>query len=187
MKRRHRRNINEPREAHLLTFSCYHKFEFLKTERTCEWLADAIAKARSAQDFALWAYVFMPDHVHLIVWPRQSTYEIEDIRKAIKAPVGVRAVAWLEENAPQWLPKITRKRGDKVERLFWQSGGGHDRNIQTGRALLHMIDYVHANPVRRNLVQRPRDWKWSSAAWFDDRSPIPLPVDPIPTDWLEDT
>jgi len=187
MKRRRRRNINEPGDAHLLTFSCYHKFQFLKAERTCQWLAHAIGEARVTYDFAVWAYVFMPDHVHLVVWPRQRVYNIADIRKAIKAPVGEKAIAWLEEHAPKWLAQITRRRGDKTERLFWQSGGGHDRNATSGRTLLAMIDYIHANPVRRGLVQRPRDWSWSSAAWFDDRSPIPLAVDPIPWDWLEET
>lgn len=185
MKRTHRRNINEPGHAHLLTFSCYHGFEFLKPEIACQWLADAIDEARRELDFALWAYVFMPDHAHLIVWPRQKIYEISDIRKAIKAPVGAKGIAWLEEHAPEWLPRITRKRGKKTERLFWQSGGGHDRNVYKGRTLLDMIDYIHANPVRKGLVLRPRDWKWSSAAWFDDGSEIPLMVDLIPPEWLE--
>jgi len=187
MKRTHRRNINEPGDAHLLTFSCYHRFAFLRSERTCQWLADAISDARREWDFALWAYVFMPDHAHLMVWPRRRKYDIADIRKAIKAPVGEKAIAYLEEHAPHWLPRITRIRGDKVERLFWQSGGGHDRNVKEPRTLLNMIDYIHANPVRKGLVERPRDWKWSSAAWFDDHSEIPLAVDPIPKEWLEGT
>jgi hypothetical protein len=34
-----------------------------------------------------------------------------------------------------------------------------------------MIDYVHANPVRKGLVVRPADWKWSSAGWCELRSP----------------
>ena len=54
--------INEPGHAHELTFTCYRRFEFLKAERTCAWLAEAIEQARREQDFALWAYVFMMDH-----------------------------------------------------------------------------------------------------------------------------
>jgi hypothetical protein len=26
-----------------------------------------------------------------------------------------------------------------------------------------MIDYIHPNPVRRGLCERPEDWSWSSA------------------------
>ena len=177
MKRRHRVNINEPYHAHSLTFTCYHRFPFLKAERTCVWLAEAINQARRDLDFSLWAYVFMPEHVHMIVWPRQVKYNISDIRKAIKAPVASQAIQYLEEHAPKWIPRITRQRGSKTERLFWQSGGGYDRNVDSGRTLLSMIEYDHANPVRRGLAVRPEDWKWSSAAWFLLRKEIPLKVD----------
>ena len=40
--------------------------------------------------------------------------------------------------------------------LFWQSGGGFDRNVNEPRALMAMIDYIHLNPVRRGLVARRR-------------------------------
>lgn len=183
--RRHRTNINEARHAHELTFSCDHRFPFLMAERTCQWLVEAIEQARREWDFSVWAWVFMPDHAHVIIFPTQDEYDIADFRKAIKAPVARKAIAYLEEHAPEWLPRITRRRGRKVERLFWQSGGGYDRNIITRHTLRSMIDYLHDNPVRKELVLRARDWRWSSAAWSDDLTPVPLIPDRIPPDWLE--
>jgi hypothetical protein len=56
----HRKAINTPGHAHELTFSCYHRFQFLKAERTCQWLAEAIQTARVKDSFDLWAFVFMP-------------------------------------------------------------------------------------------------------------------------------
>jgi len=47
-----------------------------------------------------------------------------------------------------------------------------------------MIEYIHLNPVRKNLVERSQDWKWSSAAWFYDRFEVPLIPDQIPSEWL---
>ena len=85
---RHRRNCNKPGHAHGLTFSCYQRFRFLQAERTCRWLAEAIEEARADLNFSLWAYVFMPEHVHLIAWPREPVYDIADVRKAIKSSVG---------------------------------------------------------------------------------------------------
>jgi hypothetical protein len=66
-----------------------------------------------------------------------------------------------------------RLRGGRLERLFWQSGGGYDRKV-TEQAALAMLDYRHGNLVRKGLVTSPRDWKWSRAAWFVDQSPVPL-------------
>jgi len=72
-------------------------------------------------------------------------------------------VAFLEKNTPQWLPKITRRRRGSRERVYWQSGGGYDWNIEEPGTLRTIIDYVHLNPVRRGLVARATDWRWSSA------------------------
>jgi len=183
--KRHRVNINEPGHAHELTFSCYRRFPFLKADRTCQWLAEAIDDARKKHTFLVWDYVFMLDHAHLLVYPAQFPYDIAEIRETIKAPVGRKAIAYLKTSVPEWLPKITRRRGRRAERLFWKSGGGYDRNVVEKGTLLSMIDYIHANPVRKQLVERPRDWKWSSAAWYDDMTEVPLSVDPIPPDWLD--
>jgi putative transposase len=182
-KRRH--TFNEPGHAHELTFSCYSGFPFLNSERTCLWLADSINQARKNLNFALWAFVFMPEHVHMIVYPRDPIYEVEDIRKAIKEPVARKAIRHFAQHSPQWSPRITRRRGERTERLFWQSGGGFDRNITESKTLLAMIDYIHLNPVRRGLVTRARDWRWSSARWFEGIIDLPLVPDPIPPEWLD--
>ena len=143
-----------------------------------------IQSARIERDFDLWAWVVMPEHVHLIVRPRPAVSDIALIRKAIKSPVATSALAWLEDLAPHWLPRLTRARGEKTERLFWQSGGGYDRNITEPKTLAAAIDYIHMNPVRRGLVERAEDWPWSSAAWYLRGGECPLTPDPIPPEWL---
>jgi putative transposase len=176
--------FNLPGHAHALTFSTHERYPFLQADRTCEWLADALNKARVEHHFALWAYVFMPDHVHLLVYPLWQVYDISVIEQAIKAPVGRDAVAYLKEHAPHWLPRITVRRGQREERRFWQAGGGFDRNVDEPRALHEMVAYDHNNPVRKGLCQRPEDWKWSSAGWFAGLEPNSLRPDPIPADWM---
>jgi putative transposase len=185
IKGHHRQNCNDPGHAHELTFSCYKGYEFLKADRTCQWLVGAIEDARALLKFDLWAYVFMPEHVHLVIHPRDPEYDIAGIRQAIKSPVGSKAVKFIQAEAPHWLPKITRRRGKKTERLFWQSGGGYDRNVIEPETLMGIIDYIHMNPVRRGLVERPEQWKWSSAAWYLSGAKVPIIPDPIPPEWLE--
>jgi putative transposase len=111
----HRPNYNIPGQAHELTFCCYQRYKFLKSERTCNWLADSINTARDDFKFDVWAYVFMPDHVHLVIYPRAPSYEIGTIRTAIKKPISKVALTWLRENDPLWIPRLTRKRGRRIE------------------------------------------------------------------------
>jgi putative transposase len=181
---RHRHPCNEPGHAHELTFTCYRRYRFLSAERTCQWLCEAIDKARHGLDFALWAFVFMPEHAHVVVWPRRPVYEISAILKEIKEPVGRQAVSYLAEHAPEWLPRITRQRGQRTEHLFWQSGGGFDRNIWEPSTLMSMIDYIHMNPVRRGLVAKASDWRWSSAGWFEGMPTCDLIPDRLPPEWV---
>jgi putative transposase len=107
------------------------------------------------------------------------------ILRGVKLPVAKRAIQFLVESNSPWLARISRRRGTRNERLFWQSGGGYDRNVTSAKTLLKMIDYLHNNPVRRGLVERAIGWKWSSAAAFEGGA-SPLPVDPIPAEWLVD-
>jgi putative transposase len=181
-----RKEMHEPGHAHELTFSCYRRFRFLAADRVRQWLADAVDKARRRHDFQLWAYVVMPEHAHLLVYPQRHDFPIRRILAGIKLPVAQQAVRWLQANNSEWLERVTRRRGTRTEHLFWQSGGGYDRNVTSGETLLKMIDYIHQNPVRRRLVERARDWLWSSAAWFEGGA-SPIRLDPIPWQWLADT
>jgi putative transposase len=183
--RRHRKNYNEPGHAHELTFSVYRNFPFFKSERACRWLSDSIQSARERLDFAVWAYVFMPEHVHLIVCPRQPVYDVAVIRRSIKEPVARVAMKYLRKNAPHWIPKLSRRRGSRVETHFWLSGGGYDRNITSAATLMKAIDYLHLNPVRRSLVERAAEFPWSSAAWYERGTAGPVPVDTVPSEWLD--
>ena len=40
-----------------------------------------------------------------------------------------------------------------------------------------MIDYIHANPVRRGLAAKAEDWEWSSARWYAELRPVKLEMD----------
>jgi putative transposase len=182
--RRHRKNYNEPGHAHELTFSCYRGFPFLSKERCCGWLADAIMDARRELEFDLWAYVFMPEHVHLIVQPRKRSYDIAQIRSRIKQPPARRAIAYLRKHAPDWLTRLEVRKGDEVRHQFWQKGGGYDRNITEPATLQRMINYIHLNPVRRGLIRRACEWKWSSAAYLEGQGESILRLDQVPPEWL---
>jgi len=135
--------------------------------------------------YDLWAYVFMPDHVHLIVCPRQRIDDTSKFLQQVKEPVSRKAISYLKAHAPEWWPRIRVTRGDKVVHRFWQAGRGHDRNIENGCTLQQMIEYAHLNPVRAGFVERAIDWKWSSAAWFEGSASNSLIPDRIPADWLE--
>ena len=108
-----RRTYNDPGHAHELTFSCDRRFRFLERDRVRGWFAGALAAARAKHDVAVWTYVLMPEHVHLLVHPRRADYSMGAFRHDLKAPVGRRAFAYLESHAPHWLPRRPARGGRK--------------------------------------------------------------------------
>ena len=123
----------------------------------------------------------MPEHVHLLIRPRRDDYRLAPILAGLKRPVAARAKEYLTSigNA-EWLKRLTVREGTETVFRFWQPGGGHDHNLWNDRPIRNVIDYIHANPVRRGLVERPTDWPWSSArAWAGDPG-VPVPIDPLP-------
>jgi hypothetical protein len=41
------------------------------------------------------------------------------------------------------------------------------------------------NPVRRELIEKPENWKWSSTAWYLNGGEVPIVPDAIPPEWLD--
>jgi putative transposase len=155
------RRWNIPGQGHELTFSCYRRQKLFISQRCCQWLAEGVQLAAERHEFDVWAYVIMPEHVHLLVWPRRAEYSIAAILKTLKQSVGRRAIGWLRRENATGLACLATGH-DRPAYTFWQEGGGYDRNICTATALRQAVEYIHANPVRRGLVEHPGDWPWSS-------------------------
>ena len=103
----------------------------------------------------------MPEHAHVLFVPLSGDYRVARLLQSLKQPVARRAIAFLREHEPQWLVHL--RSGSGARHGFWQPGGGYDRNVNNARTAWAVVDYIHNSPVGRGLVERPKDWPWSSA------------------------
>ena len=176
------RHYDNPDDAHCLTFSCFQRLPLFSRPRSCQWMLDALLLGRRRGHFDLWAYVIMPEHVHVVLWPRNRT-PIRTILTTLKQSTSKRALSWLQQYAPAFLPRLEDVQpGGTRSYRFWQRGGGYDRNLRSVADIYQKIRYVHANPVRRGLVATAEAWTWSSCrAWeTGGDEPIPLDRDSLP-------
>jgi len=161
--RKHVKHFDLPGDAHFLTFSCYRRMQLLSKDRTRLWFVEALDKARVAHQFDLWAWVIMPEHIHLLIHPRKPSYETAKILVSLKKPVGYQAIQFLKENSPDFLQRLTVVNKNRTYHRFWQAGPGYDENLEDLQAVHEVIEYIHNTPVRRGLVSKATDWLWSSA------------------------
>jgi putative transposase len=109
----------------------------------------------------------MPEHVHLLVVPTCADPALDRYLARVKQPFS----KWLKQqlstaNSHRIKQLTVQERPGKTCIRFWQEGPGYDRNLMKPAAIEAAIEYIHMNPVRRRLVKRATDWKWSSASWY---------------------
>ena len=166
-------HYNTPGHAHLsrwqfflrdeLTFSCYRREKHLNDKTACQILLEEIEKSRKIYSFKLLSYVLMPNHVHLLIWPEMNSYDISKILGGIKGIMSKQYKTFLMENDEETYRKYCINKRGKQTFIYWQPGGGFDRNLWNAKAIHDSIKYIEANPVRSRLVEAPSEWKWSSA------------------------
>jgi putative transposase len=154
-------------------------------------LSEAVERACERHNYHLSAFVLMPEHVHLLVYPGPDALTIDRLLKAIKRPYSFRIKRLLQETGSQLLSRLTIRQRPGVETFrYWQEGPGYDRNLDRVDTVLAAIDYIHRNPVRRGLVNRAVDWQWSSARWYEgleyeERIRVPE-LSKLPAEFLAD-
>jgi putative transposase len=173
MKHRTIKHYDDQQEVHTLTFTCFHSLPLLSKERTCLWFVHAIKQARLKHSFDLWAWVAMPTHAHLLIYPKAPQTSTSKVLQSIRSSVGKRAIDYLRKMKSPFLEKLKVITGRKIEYHFWQDGPGHDRNLREPQAIHEEIRYLHENSMKAGLVDRIEDWRWSSAsAWAGDPQPV---------------
>ncbi len=170
------KRYEEPNHLRFLTFSCFEQIPLFEIDSAKEIFVDVLVAQRERCGFHLIAWVLMPEHLHLLIWPRLPDFPVSKILWGLKRDVARRAVESMREKSSPLLEQSLNTRG---QHQFWQRGGGYDRNIFSEDEIREKIDYINLNPVRRGLVDRAEDWVWSSARWYAGDRDCSIPIDPI--------
>jgi putative transposase len=185
------KHFHEVGDVHELTFSCYRRMPLLTNNAWRTELSRCINAACERTGGKLAAFVYMPEHVHLLVWGLRCKEEVSDLLSRLKRPLSVAVRADLEAKNSRLLTKLmVRERPDRLVFRYWQEGPGFDRNLYTVKAVQGSLDYIHTNPVKRGLCVRARDWRWSSARFYEtdgQHQDTALPtITPLPAEFWAD-
>ena len=161
-------------DLHFITFSCYQRLPLLSTAVARDVFVEELGRVRDEMRFHLLGYVVMPEHVHLLLGePKQGTpstvLQKLKLRVARKLRKGKQPQDPGSEGEPE-APSTAMTRlafGDTGEplRAFWQARF-YDFNLYSVGKKKEKLNYMHANPVIRGLVEHPREWPWSSWAFY---------------------
>jgi REP element-mobilizing transposase RayT len=126
-------------------------------------LLDSLNFYRHKQSFKLLGYVVMPDHLHLILWPCGEATPA-DIMRDYKEFTSKRVIRQAEVEGREDWRQAFRQAGEETGRSankVWQDSYW-DENVYTEGFLRQKLNYLHRNPLRAGLVERPEDYPYSS-------------------------
>ena len=122
----------------------------------------------------MYAYVVMPDHVHLLLSePERET--LADALKSLKQGVARRLLQSFPLKPKAGLSGPPQSFNGELKH-FWQKRY-YDFNIRNYEQFVEKLRYIHRNPVRAGLCERPEDWKWSSFLHYATGCETPVEIE----------
>jgi putative transposase len=141
-------------QSHFVTFCCHHRRRVFTTDASRRIFELALERVRRSFRLQVYGYVVMPEHVHLLLSePQENT--LSDALKSLKQGVSRRLIGAADH--------------------FWQKRY-YDFNIRNYPQFVEKLRYIHRNPMRAGLCERPEDWECGSfrhyATGFEGRVEI---------------
>ena len=121
-----------------------------------------LGEVREAVAVRVLAWCLMPNHWHLVLWPRR------------------------DGDLSRFMLRLSTAHVRRHHAHYHTTCGGHlyqgrfkSFPVQTDEHLLTVLRYVESNPLRAKLVRRAEDWRWGSL-WAAERA---KEGDVRPDDW----
>ncbi len=156
-----------------------HDGDFEAFERTIE-------QAHARTRMRILSYCVMPNHWHLVLWPRGDS----DLPEFMRWLTLTHTQRWHAAHDSAGTGHIYQGRyksfpiqARRISRAQREQGV-----VDAGSSLLTVLRYVERNPLRAGLVRRAEDWRWCSlwrrtAGDADQRALLTDPPSGWPTGW----
>lgn len=142
-------------KCYFLTPTIWNWYYIFDRHNRWQILADSLKYCQEQKGLIIFSYVFMLNHMHMIVQSDDVSGFIRDFKKYTSKR--------LRENLKEHEPNVLELFLDeKMNYRFWKEDN-QPKMIENDKFFYQKCNYIHDNPVRKGYVDRPENWKWSSA------------------------
>jgi putative transposase len=142
--------------AYMVTAATYQKQPFFRSAKRLTYLCETLLNLAASQNWKMEAWAVFPNHYHFVAISPGSA---ETLRQFIGH---LHTVTAKEINLQDESPRR------RVWFQYW------DSHLTYLRSYLARLNYVHSNAARHGLVQRPEQYEWCSAGWFERKAERPF-------------
>jgi REP-associated tyrosine transposase len=153
--------INKDTPCIYVTTVAHDRLPVFRTDALKAIACAALDEARHSGGFALFAYVIMPEHLHVMA---DGTLKASETLRYINGILSRRVLGYLKDGG--FTKSLEKLRDAPKGRRHEYSLVDHHSNalpVFSERFFMQKVNYIHLNPVRAGLVARAEDYRWSSA------------------------
>jgi len=148
-------------------------------------IVDALNYAIQEKKLIVYGYCIMPNHLHIIANTEDPIF-LKDVMRNFKRFTSRKITAAFIEKSDDWSQycisyfKVCGKFHRKnIEYKVWKDGN-HAIELYSSKFYHQKLNYIHQNPVRARLVERPEEWVYSSAIDYLGGKSVLVRVVPLP-------
>ena len=175
--------ILNQKNPHFLTFTTVEWVDIFTRKEYKNLIIESLTYCIKNKRLRIYAYVIMTNHIHLIC---QTDHEIglsgfvRDFKKYTSRKL-TRVINTNKESRRSWMTKIFQEQGlrlpSKQIHKVWQSSS-KPIELESPNWINQKIHYIHNNPVKAGIVNKPEHYIFSSASNYVNGTGI-LPVEVV--------
>lgn len=140
---------------YFLTFTVKNWYYLFNRNNRFEMLAKTLKFFQENKGLKIYAYVFMLNHMHLIIQSDNVISFVRDFKRWTSRELKNDLIKYESEVLKLFLDKDNNYN-------FWQDTNKPEI-IESEKFFIQKLNYVLNNPVKKDYVEKPEYWKWSSA------------------------
>lgn len=159
---RSRYKFHEEHYPYFITSTLLEELPLFRKPHIAQILLDQLTFIQKQRAVTLYAFVIMENHFHAIVQGQELSKKLR-LAKSYTARQILEVL--VRDGHKHWLNKLkSNKKTYKIGRTYqvWEEGL-HPKQLSSLAMVNQKIEYIHTNPVSAGFVERPEDWRYSSA------------------------
>jgi REP element-mobilizing transposase RayT len=158
--------ISDQEGVHYITFQIVGWVDIFTRKVYREVVIDSFKYCQQNKGLYLFAYVIMSNHIHLVAQSEHGDLSgfIRDFKNFCSQKF-LELLEGKEESRKDWMRMVFEYHGknkSKQTNQIW-THENHAEHIFSQKFIEQKINYIHENPVRAGIVEKPEDYLYSSA------------------------
>ena len=149
-----------------ITITNYNWVSVLKNDYHKDIIIEALKKRVDSNEVSIYAFVIMPNHMHLI-WQLHDGINKPYFQRDFLKLTSRSLLCFMRMNNDSTLPQLEVRAVDRKFQVWKRNSLSID--LYSEKVLVQKLYYIHQNPIKEKwkLAVYPEDYKYSSAGFYE--------------------